>query len=241
MSRKPQWQIVADALRSKIQDGTYPPGSRLPTQVETAVQFSVSPETARRAYEQLAREGLTSAPPRKGTIVNKTNKLRRLASNLSTPGELRGLPADMAQAGIEYSVVAAREDRPAPDLVAEILGVEPGTELLVRDRIQSGDGEVYQHAASWFLPAIAEALPILREEVTGPGGYLQRFEDFGLTVSQRNEAIPDLATSEECRVLGLTAPAAVLRVTRVTRDQNGRALEVTLIVMTGRNALVYDS
>ncbi|MET9399270.1 GntR family transcriptional regulator [Kitasatospora sp. NPDC002965] len=240
-ANSPKWENLAAELREKIKAGDYAPGDPMPKQADMAAQVGLAESTVRRAYGQLEAEGLLSVRKRRGTIVNDTAKLKRLTSSLMTPGETRGLPADMAAAGIAYSVAATIEDRPAPEAVAELLGVEPGSRTLVRDRIQKGDGLVYQHAATWFLPAISEAIPILREEVTGPGGYLQRFEDLGLTIQQRNVVFPALATLDECKLLNLTAPAAVLRVTRVTRDQNDRVLEVTQIVMTGRNSLVFDS
>ncbi|WP_369209067.1 FadR/GntR family transcriptional regulator [Streptomyces sp. PU-14G] len=55
--RRPR-DVVADALRARIRNGEYAPGSRLPTQRELETEFTVGRSAVREALAALTREGL---------------------------------------------------------------------------------------------------------------------------------------------------------------------------------------
>ncbi|MFF2549163.1 GntR family transcriptional regulator [Kitasatospora sp. NPDC058063] len=246
MTRQTKWEQARIDLRTRIENGYYPPGTVLPKHPDLAAELGCSEGTVRRALDALAREGLVKGVPGRGTtVLPRVTKVLRTDANRATAQTERGFYADVRDAGLRSRVVTTREYRPAPEHVAEILGVPVRSPLLVRDRVQGVQAEddgpvtVLQTACSWYLPEITEALPILWEEVTGPGGMLARFEELGLVIEQRDDVIPALATKQQCEVLGLTAPAPVCLVTRTTRDQSGRALEVTDLVVTARNVLSY--
>ncbi len=61
-------QIYA-TIRKRIQDGTYPPGSLLPTQTTLAKRLKVNPLTLSRAMSQLADEGLIVCRRGRGSFV----------------------------------------------------------------------------------------------------------------------------------------------------------------------------
>ncbi len=52
------YEHVANVIRGRIQDGTYPAGSRLPTRAELRAEFSVSEITINGAMRVLRAEGL---------------------------------------------------------------------------------------------------------------------------------------------------------------------------------------
>jgi GntR family transcriptional regulator len=241
-----KWEQALSDLRTRIENDRYPPGTVLPKHPDLAAELGCSEGTVRRALDVLAREGLVKGVPGRGTtVLARVTKVLRTDANRAKAQTERGFYADVRDAGLKSHVVTAREYRPAPEHVAEILGVPVRSPLLVRDRVQGvkadddGPVTVLQTACSWYLPEITEALPILWEEVTGPGGMLARFEELGLTIKQKDDVSPALANKQQCEVLGLTAPAPVCLVTRTTRDQDGRALEVTDLVVTARNVLSY--
>lgn len=61
---------IADALRRRIHDGTYPPGQRLPSIPELRRTFAIGDRTARAALQTLISEGLATAHRRRGTYVS---------------------------------------------------------------------------------------------------------------------------------------------------------------------------
>ncbi|MGO4753204.1 GntR family transcriptional regulator [Streptomyces sp. 2MCAF27] len=61
-------QIAAEIIR-RIKDGTYPPGSKVPSVVQIAAEFEVVNSTAQRAMEAVRAEGLTRSERGMGTYV----------------------------------------------------------------------------------------------------------------------------------------------------------------------------
>lgn len=60
---------VASSLRSRINDGEWPPGRQLPTIRELAEQYEVAPVTVREALSMLAADGLVVSSRGRGTFV----------------------------------------------------------------------------------------------------------------------------------------------------------------------------
>jgi DNA-binding GntR family transcriptional regulator len=60
---------IASWLRGRISAGEFRPGQRLPTERELQQTLGVAATTTRRAYRQLADEGLVVTTPGRGTHV----------------------------------------------------------------------------------------------------------------------------------------------------------------------------
>ena len=60
--------MARERIRQMIADGIYGPGDRLPSEAEFAERFGVHRLTARRALEELAREGVAVARKGSGTF-----------------------------------------------------------------------------------------------------------------------------------------------------------------------------
>lgn len=63
------FEQLAAILRQRIMDGTYPPGSRLPTHLALEAESGLSPMTVRRAVRLLAEEGWVRTRRGRGTFV----------------------------------------------------------------------------------------------------------------------------------------------------------------------------
>jgi DNA-binding GntR family transcriptional regulator len=66
----PAYRKIADALRRRITNGKYPPGSLLPTEHELCAAFDISRHTARDALRILTDEGLIERRRGAGSIVS---------------------------------------------------------------------------------------------------------------------------------------------------------------------------
>ena len=64
-----RWKQVADIIRSRIADGTYPPRSRIPSVVDLLAEFGISTSTGQKVHRALRAEGLTHTEPGIGTFV----------------------------------------------------------------------------------------------------------------------------------------------------------------------------
>ncbi|MGI5136521.1 MULTISPECIES: GntR family transcriptional regulator [unclassified Streptomyces] len=65
----PPYRQVANALRSRIADGTIPPGRRIPSLVDLEAEFSVARDTLRKAVQVLKDEGLVETVTGMGIYV----------------------------------------------------------------------------------------------------------------------------------------------------------------------------
>lgn len=67
---------VANALRNRINNGTYQPGAALPTRRTLAAEFAVAPMTIQRAIRVLVDEGLVRTRVGSGVYVRDDRKGR---------------------------------------------------------------------------------------------------------------------------------------------------------------------
>lgn len=170
-----------------------------------------------------------------------TKPIRRLARNRQTAADQRGFYADLVDANVRPEVSTTIDPaRPAPAVVAELLGVAEGAPVLARARHMAADGVPLQLATSYFPPAVVEAIPVLGESNTGPGGMYSRFEDAGHVLDHTDVVGGRAATPEEVEALRLDEPF-VVTILRIVRDANtGDVLETgTLVLAPGRQELVY--
>ncbi|WP_129307827.1 winged helix-turn-helix domain-containing protein [Streptomyces sp. L2] len=67
----PRWRQVAEVIRSRIKDGTYPPRSRVPSVQQLIAEFGVATATAQKVHKGLRAEGLIYTEPGLGSFVAK--------------------------------------------------------------------------------------------------------------------------------------------------------------------------
>lgn len=63
---------IADDLAARVRDGTYPVGSRLPSEAELAETYGVAKMTVRRALDVLREQGLIKTLHGRGSVVVKS-------------------------------------------------------------------------------------------------------------------------------------------------------------------------
>lgn len=66
---RPIWRQIAAILQARIEDGTYPAGSRVPSVVDISTEFEVAASTAQKVLAHLKAEGLVRAEVGLGTFV----------------------------------------------------------------------------------------------------------------------------------------------------------------------------
>lgn len=128
-------QVYAIIVKG-ISNGTYPPGSLLPSENQLAERFNVSRPTIRSAFARLRERGYVKRQRGVGTyvadspsIVNPLYQLldvpERIAARGYTPGFLQ-LKAELIEAG---------------DEIAEKLDIKPGSQVLNVHKVFTADGE----------------------------------------------------------------------------------------------------
>lgn len=241
-----QYEQIARDLRERITSGEYAPGTALPLMRDIAAEFGVSDITVRKAYGLLKREGLIESRRRTGVFVREMpDRVRLTVRNRQVErdelGYYSGPEVQHWRAlphpdGEQTRITTA----PAPADVADILGVETGTEMTVRRRI-IGDPDVdtYRQLADSWIPAwVTEEVPALSGD-TGVGGMYDRVEEWaGRPLEWREEVSARMPSPEEAAALLMPENGVpLLRAVRVTflparRRQPERVVEVQDIRMS---------
>lgn len=63
------WRQIAAVIVGRIEDGTYPAGTKVPSVVELSTEFGVAASTAQKVLAHLKSEGLVRAEVGLGTFV----------------------------------------------------------------------------------------------------------------------------------------------------------------------------
>jgi GntR family transcriptional regulator len=66
---RPVWRQVAAVVAERIADGTYPPGSKVPSVVELSAEFEIASSTVQKVFAHLKAEGLIRTEVGLGSFV----------------------------------------------------------------------------------------------------------------------------------------------------------------------------
>jgi GntR family transcriptional regulator len=226
---RPAYMQVADALRSQITSGEFSPGAKVPSEKELMDRWRVSSRTIRVALDQLRAEGLVVSRQGSGVYVRKQEVPRRLSTDITTSfGWYHTLRRQGLQAAGETNVSEA----PASPLVAEWLGVEPGTPVTVRDRLLGTEehGPVML-ATSHFPGWVVEQAPALADPDTGGMPEILRAA-FGDTYSH-DVITPRMPSPQERARLDLDPGTPVLVIHGGTYDQENRPIHFIEVIAAG--------
>jgi DNA-binding GntR family transcriptional regulator len=211
----PLYFQVASRLQQLIEEGELPVGGRLENEVELADRLGVSRPTMRRAIGYLVERGMLVRKRGVGTQIVHP-KVRR-------PVELSSLYDDLVKAGQRpRTEIKLLEIRPAPDAIAEALGIPFGSEINWLERLRYADDEP--------LALMHNAVPVdvltLRRADLERRGLYELLRAAGHIPKIANQVVgAKAATRAEAKLLGESRGAPMLTMTRTAWDAAGRAVE----------------
>ncbi len=236
---------IADDIRTRIETGEYRPGQQLPTYDELAAEYLCSLAVVRKAVDLLRQQGLVITRQGKGSYVRERPRARRHGMDRYARRHWAAgravLEAEAAQQGYTATqLIRALGEEPAPAPVAERLNVEPGTPVFVRRRTTLIEDRPNQLADSYYPLAIAEKVPRITEEDTGPGGGFARLEETGYALARiREELSVRMPTGPESVALKLPEGTPVVELIRTAIDVSGEPVEVMLAIIAG-DMITFD-
>ncbi len=127
-SKLPAYAQLANILRTRISQGEYPPGGRLPAEAALAKAHGVSTMTARQAVSVLEEEGLVTRAQGKGTYVRKIGVS---ASSFSLDA-LTDVLADRDNLTVRILTATIKK---TPGMEKEVLELSPGQPVVVVERL----------------------------------------------------------------------------------------------------------
>ncbi len=230
----PKYLRVLNALRGRIEDGTYAPGAGLPSESQLCDEFDVSRPTVLKALGILKQDGWIESQQGKGSFVRG-----RPPSGRTSPQYARDA-IDLDETA-ETEILHVGPVLAAP-WVSAALDIPEGTPVYERRRrTVSVSGPI--DLISTFVPVdIAVGTDVIKPDPIS-GGLLDHIKakkrlraDFAterLTARRIGEA--------EAGALGVPADEAVLSVVVTAHQSSGAPIMTSLIVMPGSRHEIEDS
>jgi GntR family transcriptional regulator len=230
----PLYHQIFLALRDEIVGGRRPYGSIVPTEHILAERFAVSRITARRALDELAQQGLVERKRRIGTRVIFHAAPAHIDANIDQAVEsLLAFGRDTTVRVLDLGEVAA------DGVIAEALGVAPGTPVLRAIRIRVRNGEPIGQVVSYTAASLGSVLT--RHALTSKP-LLALLLCSGARIGAGQQTVSAVAADPVlAEALQLEARAPLLRVERHVHDEAGKPLLLTIAHYRGdRYRLAID-
>lgn len=220
-------QLAAD-LRQAITAGRYPPGQRLPTEVELIASTGLSRQTVRRAFQDLVTEGVIYRIRGRGTFAVPGEG--RYLRSFGSIDDLMSLSLDTELQVVEPLHVLASVE------VAGRLGTGDDT-VMTTSFLRLHDGVPFCYTRVHLPMHIGRRLAELPElaALAEPGAraaftmisLVDRVSDNPIHSAVQN-ATAVAAAPEEAHRLGCRPGLPVLRIDRLYRDRNLTPLELAV-------------
>lgn len=231
----PKYVRLAQTLQGRIEDGTYPPGTRVPSENQLVQAFGMSRPTVVRALELLKRDGWLESRQGFGTIV-------------------RGRPEAVEQKARRGRVALERDESqapgrlievghvPVPARVASVLGLPKRAKVLVRRFLVEEDSEAVELVSSYFPAGLVEGTELESSEALS-GSVREHLEArkkvrFDHVTERVSARLPD---SGEAELLELPDGVPVLSVLVIACDTSGQALQVVDVLLPADRQELEDT
>ena len=146
---KPLNVRIKDFIRSRIADGTWAEGDKIPSEAELARQFEASRMTVNRAVKELAERGDLRRLQGLGTFVAG----RTTGAPLFEVKSIRQIIQDRGE-GHRCRLVDLKKDR-ADSQTAGYLGLNPGIEAYYLEAVHTSNGRPLQLERRFVNPGLA--------------------------------------------------------------------------------------
>lgn len=211
----PLYLQLARNLRDHISAGGIGPGNALPSERDLSEITGMSRVTVRKGIERLIEEGVLFRRQGSGTFVSKVIQ--------ATGSALSGFSADARSRGEDPGVIWMIKTYAMPtEEEAAALSIAPTARVvrLGRVRLSGGEPLAIEHAVvlAELLPDLGQLGDSLYDALTATGAG-------PVSGTQRIRAA--LATPTEAAILCIEEKAEILRIERLTRASDGRAIEFT--------------
>jgi DNA-binding GntR family transcriptional regulator len=214
----PRYEQTRQSVVDLIASGRYEPGARLPSESALAQMFGVHRLTARRALEELVREGVVVARKGSGTYVAPVRQHLPISVPLTRDGFAPSLRRQLEAAGRDFreELFDVARDSKAP-LVPEELR-ERGPLSRVRSALWV-DGAHWVYSMSWFTHDRVTGIKRSWRHTDGLYGVI--LDQVGELRSRWRSFQAEPASSEVAEILDIRPGAPVLVREGLTADKDG--------------------
>ncbi|GIE92305.1 GntR family transcriptional regulator [Actinoplanes regularis] len=211
----PKYAVVVNAVQQRIEDGTYAPGTAIPSETQLTAEFDTSRPTVVRALGILQQDGWIESQQGKGRYVKgRPSPSAHQSADRALELLDRGENADVTLLRVGAVMV--------PNRAAAALDLDSDTPVILRRRLVDSDiGPV--ELSEVYVPVELSAGTDIGRKVALPDGVLRH-------LAERKKIIFDhaaerisarLPTAEEADLLKITDRDAVLTLLVTVFDRTG--------------------
>ncbi|GAB3601311.1 GntR family transcriptional regulator [Microbacterium tumbae] len=195
------------------------PGDRIPTERELCDSYDVSRTVVRQTLLELEHEGVISREKGRGTFLAD----RRSSAGFG--GALVGAFEDIqSDEGHQHSRVIRRGIVPAPQRIADDLGISEGVEVVEIERIREVDGVPWAFTRTHLPLDVGRPLLDVPLDDVSLFGILER--QFGVRFARaRRSVVAEQASQAVAEALDVEAGAPLLVMRSTSFDDSDRAIE----------------
>jgi GntR family transcriptional regulator len=213
-----RYQAVYNKLRSWILDGTYPPGSKLPSEAVLCEQLGVSKITTGKAMNLLVQENLLVRIQGKGTFVVEDLGLARNVGDMDQLiRRIERLSRNSRVDGVKVRTLIGDEG------TCSDLQIPRGSSVQEVSYVRLVDDSPIGYRIS-HIP-LEDRLEISESEVTGQPIWLA-LERKGVPISGAHHFVGAcLADSHTAKVLNTAVGTLLVRIRLIVLDEDARPIE----------------
>lgn len=218
-SKLPLYHQLYEILRGPIVRGEWQPGDLIPPESELIERYQVSRTTVRQVLDRLVNEGLIYRQRGRGSFVAYPTLEQGLV-------RIVNFTEDMLQRGFRpASRVLSSGLLPAPQDIAEKLGIEPGEELAYLKRLRLADDEPMGIEESYLVHRYCPGI-LSRNDYATCSLRVVLDRDYGIRWSRARQVIRAISASRDlARLLAIPSRSALLFIERVSYSQQNIPIE----------------
>lgn len=215
--RSPIYLQVREIVRTKIEEGEYPPGMAIPSENELADMYGINRLTVRNAIDALVNEGLLKRIPGKGVYVMGAKMERDLE-------RLGGFAQTMLRKNMKPSTkIVTKVLRKAGEKYGLMFGIDPTDDIYYIKRLCCANEEPVS-VEEIFVPHYI--VPKLEGIDLSVFTLYEVYEFYGVRLKNARQTL-DLVHLEQrdARMLGVDTDTAVMLFECTTYNEENRIME----------------
>jgi GntR family transcriptional regulator len=229
----PLYHQLMERLKGSIEKGNWTPGDKIPSENQLMDQFGVSRNTAKKAIEELAQEGILYRIQGKGTFVAKPKLQQSLMGFYSFSKVLK-------EKGLNPKDIILKLEEVKPTVkIREALQLEEDEIVVEMKRLRCANNEPYILESSFIPKNLISNMEQLKK--VGEISLYDLFtQEFNIVVTRAKEAFePVLIRSEESEYLQTEEGLPALLLERIAYDVNGVPVEFCRSIVRGDRCRFY--
>lgn len=226
----PRYYQIEQAILALIQNNQIEPGEQLPSEAELAQQFQVSRITAKRALDDLVRQGWAYRQQGRGTFVAQA-RIKEMSG-------FRSFTEDIVSKGLKPSSrILQIAQNPSDETVAAFLRIPTGDMVYLLQRVRLADDQPVAFETAYLS---AKQFPKLDQYDLTQSLYKVLREQYRVNpVWADAEIQASSASAEIAQHLGMRAGEPVLTANRLSYTETFDVVEYVVSIYCGSRFTFY--